>query len=97
MAIGIGVWKGAVNTMFYKGEFTFTVRHENGAYSFTIDASQPLPDYKINSVEEEGNSLVATVSTSLLPGREIPVSVTFEGDTMFAEAKIPFIDRKSVV
>ena len=92
--IGLGKYKANINNMFFKGEAVFELLDNNGEYGMNIelkDADFDMPDFAITGAEEDGDTLTAKATTSLLPGKEIDVSLTFEGDKCNGFLKIPFI------
>lgn len=92
--IGLGKWACSVNTMFFSGEVKLTVFDNNGAYGFELDLpGVDVPDVEIKEVTEDGDTVNALVGTSLLPGKDINLSVTFSGDTFDGFVKIPFIGK----
>lgn len=94
--IGIGKWAGSVNTMIFKGNVIIEILDNNGEYGFNIeivDAKMDIPDFKFYDVVEDGNTLSAKGEVSLLPGKVIDASLTFEGDTMNGFLKIPYVGK----
>ena len=94
--IGLGKWSCSVDTVFLKGEAVFEITDENGEYKFDlhIESDTDVPDFKIIEVnEEDGNTLKGKAEVSLLPGKPIELSCTFEGDTMTGYLKVPYIGK----
>ena len=52
-----------------------------------------MPDFELKNVREDGNTLLANATTSLLPGKEIDVELTFENNKCNGFLKIPFIGK----
>lgn len=92
--IGLGKWACTVNTMFFSGEVKLKVFDNNGSYGFEIDLpGVDVPDIEIKEVDENGDTINAVVGTSLLPGKDINLTVTFDGDDFDGFVKIPFIGK----
>ncbi len=94
--IGLGTWKGSINTMIYSGEVCFKIVDKDGNYDVEFDLPEGVenaPRFSISDVEEAGNTLSAKVEVSLLPGKKIDISMDFEADTMNGVIKIPFIGK----
>jgi len=92
--IGLGKWACTVNTMFFSGEVKLKVFDNNGSYGFEIDLpGVDVPDIEIKEVDEDGDTINAVVGTSLLPGKDINLTVTFDGDDFDGFVKIPFIGK----
>ncbi|MBQ2903477.1 MAG: hypothetical protein IJE48_03685 [Clostridia bacterium] len=92
--IGLGKWACNVNTMFFSGEVKLNVFDNNGEYGFEVDIPGiQIPDIEIKSVEEDDDTVNAVVQTSLLPGKDIDLCVTFDGDEFDGFLKIPFIGK----
>lgn len=94
--IGLGRYKANINNMFFKGEAEFELFDNNGDYGMKIDlkdADFDMPDFAVTDTAEDGDTFTAKATTSLLPGKEIDVSLTFEGDKCNGFLKIPFIGK----
>lgn len=92
--IGIGKWACNVDTMMFRGEGVLTIADNNGAYDFTVEAKGvKMPQYSIGNITEDGNTLSAIVTTPMLPGKEVPIELTFDGDTFTGFAKIPLLGK----
>ena len=92
--IGIGKWECSVDTMMFRGEGIVTIADKNGEYDFAVEAKGvKMPQYSIDSVTEEGNTLSAVVTTPMLPGKEVPIQMTFDGDVFTGFAKIPLLGK----
>ena len=92
--IGLGKWACNVNTMFFSGEVKLDVFDNNGSYGFNVDIPGiKVPDITVKSVEEDDDTVNAVVETSLLPGKDIELTVTFDGDEFDGFLKIPFIGK----
>ena len=94
--IGSGKYKAKINNMFFKGDAIFELENENGKYEMEIElvgADFGMPDFKLSDVAEDGNTLTAKATTSLLPGKDIDVELTFEDDMCNGFLKIPFIGK----
>lgn len=92
--IGLGKWACSVNTMFFSGEVKINIFDNNGTYGFELDIPGiQVPDITVKSVEEDDDTVNAVVQTSLLPGKDIEMTVTFDGDEFDGFLKIPFIGK----
>ncbi len=94
--IGIGKYKTTINNMFFKGEAIFELENENGSYEMEIEligAEFDMPDFELKDISEDDNTLNAKATTSLLPGKDIDVSLTFENNKCNGYIKIPFIGK----
>lgn len=92
--IGLGTWACNVNTMFFSGEAKIKIFDNNGSYGFEVDVPGiTVPDIDVKSVEEDDDTVTAVVQISLLPGKDIELTVTFDGDEFDGFAKIPFLGK----
>ncbi len=92
--IGLGKWACTVNTMFFSGEVKIKVFDDNGKYGFELDMPEiKVPDIDIKSVEEDDDTIYAVAQTSLLPGKDVELTITFDGDTFDGFLKIPFLGK----
>ena len=94
--IGLGKYKAKINNMFFKGDAIFELEPEDGSYEMEIElqgADFDMPDFKLFDAKEDGNTFTAKATTSLLPGKEIDVELTFENDKCNGFLKIPFIGK----
>lgn len=92
--IGLGKWACNVNTMFFSGEVKINIFDNNGSYGFELDIPGiQIPDITVKSVEEDGDTINAVAQTSLLPGKDVELTVTFDGDDFDGFLKIPFIGK----
>ncbi|MDR2525634.1 MAG: hypothetical protein LBC83_05560 [Oscillospiraceae bacterium] len=92
--IGLGSWKFKVDTMFYKGDAILTVGDNGGKYSVDIEITDvDIPPITVFGIEEEDDTISGTATTDLLKGKEIPFSITFEGDVANGYLKVPFLGR----
>lgn len=92
--IGLGKCACTVNTMFFSGEVKLNVFDNNGEYGFELDMpGVDIPDIEIKKVEEDEDTINAVVATSLLPGKDIEMSVTFDDDEFDGFLKIPFLGK----
>lgn len=94
--IGLGKYKAKINNMFFKGDAIFELEFEDGKYEMEIElqgADFDMPDFELKNVREDGNTLLANATTSLLPGKEIDVELTFENNKCNGFLKIPFIGK----
>jgi len=92
--VGLGKWKFFVDTMFYRGDAVLTVGDKNGKYDISIDLPGiDVPDFTISDMQADGNTVTGNVQTSLLKGKDIPFSCTFDGDTANGFLKVPFMGK----
>ncbi len=92
--IGLGKWACNVNTMFFTGEAKIKVFDDNGKYGFELDVpGVTVPDITVKELEEDGDTINATVQTGLLPGKDIELTITFDGDEFDGFLKIPFLGK----
>lgn len=92
--IGLGKWACSVNTMIFSGDVKFEIFDDNGKYGFNIDMPNvKIPDITVKEITEDGDTITATVATSLLEGKDINLVVTIDGDTFDGYLKIPFFGK----
>lgn len=94
--LGIGTWRGNVNTIFFNGEVSLSIEDNNGSYGFSMQLPEEIkkiPEVSFKSFEEDGNTLTAKAEVSLMPGKTVDVVMNFDGDTMNGVLKIPFIGK----
>ena len=92
--LGLGTWEFQENTMFYRGRVLLVLADKDGEYDVTLDLpGVDVPDFEIVNMAQDGNTIAGAVKTSLLKGKEIPFSVTFDGDTANGFMKIPFMGK----
>ena len=92
--IGLGKWSCSVDTMMFRGEAELCISDNNGAYDFKVDAKGiAMPAYEVSEITEDGSTLTAIVTSPVLPGKQVPVSLTFDGDTVTGFVKIPLLGK----
>ncbi len=92
--IGLGTWACNVNTMFFSGEAKIKIFDNNGSYGFELEVpGVAVPDITVKSIEEDDDTITAVVQTSLLPEKDIDITVTFDGDEFDGFVKIPFLGK----
>lgn len=92
--IGLGTWEAAINTMIFRGTGRVTISDVNGEYDFKFElVGENLPDITVKDIEEDGDTLTAVGECEAFPGKEIPVSVTFDEDTFVGIFKLPFVGK----
>lgn len=92
--IGLGKWACNVNTMFFSGEVKINVFDDNGKYGFELDIpGVTVPDIDVKKLEEDGNTINVVAQTSLLPGKDVEMTVSFDGDEFDGFLKIPFLGK----
>lgn len=93
--IGLGTWEAQINTMLFRGTGRVTISDVNGEYDFKFElVGEQLPKITVNDIEEDGDTLTAVGECEAFPGKEIPVSVTFnDDDTFLCVVKLPFVGK----
>jgi len=92
--IGLGKWACNVNTMFFSGEAKLNIFDNNGSYGFELEVpGVTVPDILVKKIEEDDDTITAVVQTSLLPDKDIDLTVTFDGDEFDGFVKIPFLGK----
>ncbi len=92
--IGLGTWEAPINTMIFRGTGRVTISDVNGEYDFKFElVGEQLPKITVKNIVEDGNTLNAVGECDAFPGKEIPVTVTFDGDTMSGFCKLPFVGK----
>lgn len=92
--IGIGKWSFSIDTMMFRGSVILTIADNGGAYALTAEVpGVNLPEYTVENIQEDGNTLTAVVKTPVLSGKDLPVSLTFDGDTCTGFAKVPLLGK----
>ena len=92
--IGLGKWVCSVSSMLFSGEVKMEIFDDNGSYGFKLDIPNvKIPDVTVKEVKEDGTDVTVTVQTSMLPGKDIVLNATFDGDTFEGVLKIPFVGK----
>ena len=92
--IGLGNWVCNVSSMVFSGEVKMEIFDDNGSYGFKLDIPNvKIPDVTVKEVKEDGTDVTVTVQTSMLPGKDIVLNATFDGDTFEGVLKIPFVGK----
>ena len=92
--LGLGTWEFNVDTMFYRGRVLLIVNEKDGAYDIGIDIpGMDVPAFEMKSIAVEDTTVTGTVQTDLLRGKDIPFSVTFDGDSAEGFLKVPFMGK----
>ena len=90
--IGIGKWEASINTMLFQGTGRVTISDKNGQYDFKLEiVGENVPTFRVTDVVVEGNTLRAVAESDMFKGKKIPVTATFDGDSVVGTAKLPFI------
>jgi len=80
--------------MFYNGAAILDISDNGGEYDIKCDLpDMEIPEIKIGSVTEDGDTLNAIASTDMLKGKDIPCAVTFDGDSAEGFLKVPFLGK----
>ncbi|MBQ6708746.1 MAG: hypothetical protein IJM97_07355 [Clostridia bacterium] len=93
--IGLGTWTCKIDTMIFKGDVTLTISDNGGDYDFElILPGADAPDFSVKNIVEDGNTLSGIINIDLLKGKDIPISLTFDGDTLSGGlTNVPFIKK----
>lgn len=92
--IGIGKWSCSIDTMMFRGDAILTIADKDGAYEITAEVpGYQMPEYSVTDIREDGNTLTAVVTTPLLSGKELPISLTFDGDVLTGYGKVPLLGK----
>lgn len=92
--IGLGTWLCSVSTLFFSGDVELKIYDKNGEYGFKIFIPDfESPDISVKDVEEDEDTLIATVETSVLEGKDITLKFTFAEDTFDGFIKIPMLGK----
>lgn len=96
--IGIGSWAGKINVRLAKGEVKFQISEDaNGDYKIDVSLPGALKTAKINFFDlvegEDGKTISGKGTISVLPGRKLEGSFTFEEDTFVGEIKAPVVGK----
>lgn len=92
--IGLGKWACSVNTIFFSGDVDFEIFDNNGEYGFNLNIPNvKIPDITVKEIEEDDDTITATVETSVLPGKDITLVVTIDGDTFDGYIKVPMFGK----
>lgn len=91
--IGLGKWECVVQHTLFDGIAYLTISDNNGEYDFKleiINSTKKIPEFVITDIKENGSTLECMLKVKLVP-MKIPLIASFEGDTMNAKAKIPYV------
>lgn len=92
--IGIGKWTVSIDTMMFRGSAILTIADKDGTYEITAEVpGVTLPEYAVENIQEDGDTLTAIVKTPILSGKDLPISLTFDGDTCTGFAKVPLLGK----
>ena len=92
--VGLGTWEFFLDTMFYRGKVFLRVGEKEGGYDIGIDIpGMQMPPFSVNGMAAEGNTVTGMARTDLLPGKDIPFSITFDGDKADGFLKVPFMGK----
>ncbi len=88
-------YKAKINNMFYKGDAVFGIICNDGKYGMEIDLEGAEFDMPVEIIEAEvvDTTFIAKATTSLLPEKNIDITLTFEDDKCNGFLKIPFIGK----
>ncbi|NCC86929.1 MAG: hypothetical protein EOM05_03550 [Clostridia bacterium] len=93
--IGVGKWQFSVNTIFFKGNAVLEIIDKNGKYGFNVEIPgvNKIPSYFISHIAEKGNTLTVKGGSDMLPGKEVEVVASFDGDTCNGHINAPFFGK----
>ena len=92
--IGLGKWACSVNTIFFSGDVDFEIFDNNGEYGFNLNIPNvKIPDITVKEIEEDDDTITATVETSALPGKDNTLVATIDGDTFDGYIKVPMFGK----
>ena len=95
--IGLGTWKTTIKSIVFTGEITVVISDKNGEYDIDFQLPEKYAkkmQIRTYDIKEEGNTLSGKGEVSLLKGKEIGASVTFDGDTFEGFLDIPFLKKQ---
>ena len=94
MNFALGKWKFYIDTMFYRGDAFLTVKELNGEFDISTEIpGMAVPKITYSNIEWDGNTVTGNAKADFLQGKDVPFSVTFEGDTANGFLKAPFIGK----
>lgn len=92
--IGVGSWKCRVDTMFFEGEVKFDIIDNNGEYDIKLYVNDVMPEFTVKSLAEENGDTIHGIGTAaVMPGKELEVFLTFNGDKFTGYVKVPFLGK----
>lgn len=96
--IGIGSWAGKIAVRLARGEVKFKISEDaNGDYKIDVTLPGALKSAKVNFMNlvehEDGKTISGEGTISVLPGRKLTGSFTFEEDTFVGEIKAPVVGK----
>jgi len=93
--LGLGNWQFKVDTMFYRGNAILKVGEKNGEYDIGLEipGMDNIPPIIVVTINAEGNTISGTAKNDLLGNKEIPFSITIDGDRASGFLKVPFMGK----
>ena len=95
--LGLGTWQFSVDTMLYRGDAKVIITEKDGEYNVDVDipVMDDMPAFAFTSLQAEDNTITgtATIDIDMMRGKEIPFSVTFDGETATGFLKVPFLGK----
>jgi hypothetical protein len=86
--------KNCINTMDGITTDAMILVDDNGKYGFELDVPGiTVPEIIVKKIEEDDDTINAIVQVSLLPDKDIELSITFDGDEFDGFLKIPFLGK----
>jgi len=91
--LGIGTWEFPVNTMAYRGMVRIDITDNRGKYGFAlrVPGQRRVPPVAVRSVRENGDTLHIVARVPQFSNADIPVALTFHGNTASGTVKAPFV------
>lgn len=89
--IGIGKWRGNVNSKFFTGSVDFEIIDNNGKYEFDIALPEKFSNMQFSyyDIAEKGNTLTCKGKCSLIPRLTVRAELKFSGDTASIKLSAP--------
>lgn len=99
--VGLGTWAGKTTARIIRGEVKFTISDVGGQYKIDVELPGNLKSttFKFfDIVEEDDKTLSGKGEISLVPGKILEGTFTFDGDKMSGEIrKIPVVRTVKIV
>jgi len=95
--LGLGTWNFSVDTMLYRGDAKIIIGEKDGEYDVAVEipVMDDMPAFTFEDVQTEGDTITgsAKVDMDMLRDRDIPFSLTFDGDSATGFLKVPFLGK----
>lgn len=91
-------YKAKINNMFFKGDAVFVITCNDEKYEMEIELDGAEFEMPVEIIEavEDGDTLMAKATTTILPEKVIDMSLTFEDDKCNGYLKIPFVGKVKI-